>query len=650
MRTFIKLSKLSLIFLMWFSVQAQSNIDSIKVFAQTDSSDSARALTMVKLGMYYAFSDPEEAAIWLEKARTLSSKKGLDYARCNFLYVYGVFQDVAVDQPDSAVIYFEEGLACSKSSKFIDMELKCLNALGLIHRNIGLHPKALEYFYACKEANDTAPENFQLSPSVLLNNIGLVEMDMFLYEKAIVSHEKALKLREANPRLADQVPVSLMNLAICYRHLQAEEKSETLFLRAKKLFKEQNNHYQYIKLLSNLANLYASSNRHQAAFACHQEILNFNEDGYIVPNNQKLLSKSAAAGALIQLGRPEEALQNAEDALRLIKNNPDLEFYSASAYFNASLAYFMNGQPEKGLAYQIVYEEMLADRLNEDFNEKLAEWETKYETDKKESEIRLLKAETALLAEKQRRNSYLYFGIIGFLILVGVVIFSWQRQQKQLQDLQAEQAIQNAMFLSEQQERARIARDLHDSLGQKLAVQHMMLDGLQNKVSIENIEAWEHIRDLHNKTMHELRTISHNMIPEELNLGLVHAIKTTVNQANNQNDLQIKLDFETPDSDIPDLTENKKLTLYRIFQEVLANMIKHAGATQILIKLNGDAENLLLFMQDNGMGFNQKDLKESKGIGWRNIAARVSLLKGKINIISNLNQGTRISIAIPITQ
>ncbi|RZL44237.1 MAG: hypothetical protein EOP00_20635 [Pedobacter sp.] len=198
-----------------------------------------------------------------------------------------------------------------------------------------------------------------------------------------------------------------------------------------------------------------------------------------------------------------------------------------------------------------------------------------------------------------------------------------------------------SVFEGEQNERIRIARDLHDGIGQMLSVVKMNVSTLNP--ADKTVEGTLNLVD---KTITELRAISHNLIPEALNFGLFAALEDICQKINEAGKTQVALNVGEEINDIQ-LTQQNKLSIYRIVQEVLNNMIKHANASYISIDIKKANENMLIAIKDNGDGFDTSKIDDSKGIGWKNISARVHLMDGDMNIKSEKLIGTQIEISIP---
>ncbi|RYE12352.1 MAG: sensor histidine kinase, partial [Sphingobacteriales bacterium] len=192
----------------------------------------------------------------------------------------------------------------------------------------------------------------------------------------------------------------------------------------------------------------------------------------------------------------------------------------------------------------------------------------------------------------------------------------------------------------EQKERIRIARDLHDSIGQMLSVIKMNISNIpESRTTTTTLE-------LVDSTIAEVRNISHNLIPEELNFGLFTALEDMCDKINSSNTTQVAIN-------VPDevrehqFEKTNELSIYRIVQEVLNNMVKHSQASLINLDVTRQGNGFNLAIKDNGKGFDTAQINRSKGLGWKNIAARVNMLDGKMQVRSESLTGTQIEITIP---
>jgi PAS domain S-box-containing protein len=204
---------------------------------------------------------------------------------------------------------------------------------------------------------------------------------------------------------------------------------------------------------------------------------------------------------------------------------------------------------------------------------------------------------------------------------------------------------------TQETERTRIGKDLHDSLGQKLSLVRMMFHMMEKHESLtaEMKEQMSQAAELIDESITELRSLAHALTPRVLiSEGLSGALQHIVSQCNRQNQLQITLQCDEAVDELPD---RDMLLLYRIVQEMMNNTMKHSGATEVFIRLEEEAESnrMLLEYTDNGKGMpiDSPPDKHSKGLGMTSIQDRVRLLKGNLVLTANQPTGVRFVIDFP---
>jgi len=268
-----------------------------------------------------------------------------------------------------------------------------------------------------------------------------------------------------------------------------------------------------------------------------------------------------------------------------------------------------------------------------------------------QSKIRELEVKNSQLEVKRKNQLLLLLGIVSLLVLIAAYLYYRRfknKKEQQLKDAFTEQQnlATKALFEGEQQERIRIARDLHDSIGQMLSVVKMQLSTLHSSVNDEKKQLSGNSLNLVDKTITEVRSISHNLIPEELNFGLVKAIDELCSNISNAGQTGVNFNYDEAAAQLK-LSRQTELSVYRIVQEVLGNMAKHSGATQIDVSIRVQQNKISLQLKDNGKGFDISNINQSKGLGWKNIVARVNLLNGDMQLRSEKITGTQIEITIP---
>lgn len=218
-----------------------------------------------------------------------------------------------------------------------------------------------------------------------------------------------------------------------------------------------------------------------------------------------------------------------------------------------------------------------------------------------------------------------------------------------LLEKEKELATIEAMLKGQEAERGRIASDLHDGLGAMLSGIKLHLSALKDEINLnkKTESLYQHSIQKIDGSINELRKISHNLMPESLEkFGLKKSIEDYC--YNLQESTGTKIQFEQPE-ETPELNRSMQINLYRIIQELLNNATKHSGATQILVQIIFTTNKILLNVEDNGKGFDMKATAKDKGFGLRSIQLRTNYLKGSLQIVSTLEEGTSTYIEIPMS-
>lgn len=198
-------------------------------------------------------------------------------------------------------------------------------------------------------------------------------------------------------------------------------------------------------------------------------------------------------------------------------------------------------------------------------------------------------------------------------------------------------------------ERKRIARDLHDSLGSMLSSVKLRFNGLQKDFSRkvpEKAARFEENISLLDNAIHEVRRIAHNMLPVSLKrFGLQAALQTFVDQLNDSEKLNVDLQILGLNRRLPEQIE---VAAYRICQELVQNVIKHANTSSMRMQLIAHQDTLNLIVEDEGKGMQKSEV--SAGFGFVTIQSKINLFKGSFTIESQPGRGTMVLIDIPIPE
>jgi two-component system NarL family sensor kinase len=279
------------------------------------------------------------------------------------------------------------------------------------------------------------------------------------------------------------------------------------------------------------------------------------------------------------------------------------------------------------------------------------------EAKSKAQQIKLLASENQVQRlELIKRNIFL---IAIAVILLVAILFSYlfynRYKLKQEARLQAEVITQQdlstkAVLNAEENERKRIAGELHDGLGQMFSAVKMNLSAITGNLTFDDEQSKEvfyKTMNLVDESCREVRVISHQMAPNVLlKSGLAAAVRDFINKIDSR---KLKINLETFGLQ-ERIDQNIETVLYRVIQETVNNVIKHSGANKLDIQLDKDDEGINAMVEDNGRGFDATQVEKFEGIGLKNIRTRVTYLKGTVDFSSNPGSGTLIAIFIPFAK
>lgn len=350
---------------------------------------------------------------------------------------------------------------------------------------------------------------------------------------------------------------------------------------------------------------------------------------------------------------------------------------TARQYSNRALQIYRRAKLPDGIMHALSYLTALSDKekdpevalklykelflirdtlVNEITSIKTAELETLYETEKKEKENLLLKTENArtkalVLEERNKSNQILFVTILAVLMVIGIALVAFYRsrikRKNELNRLEKEKT--NAIIVAEEQERVRIARELHDGIGQQMSGLKLQFSNFVTQYLSNNSEEEKNAKKLLNiidDSCSEVRSISHQMMPRSLKeSGLVKALESMLEKSLNGSKIKYQFEHFRVDERFEKRIEN---SLYRICQELINNIMKHSKANQIHVQLFKNKSSLILIVEDNGIGFNSNEKKS--GIGLLNMNSRIDTINGKINFESSPGSGTTATIRVPLNK
>jgi signal transduction histidine kinase len=224
-------------------------------------------------------------------------------------------------------------------------------------------------------------------------------------------------------------------------------------------------------------------------------------------------------------------------------------------------------------------------------------------------------------------------------------------QQHRIAELETQQQLTatEAVLKGEEQERTRLAKDLHDGLGGMLSGIKYSFNTMKGNLVMtpENTQAFERSMDMLDSSIKEMRRVAHNMMPEALvKFGLETALKDFCSEINQSGALAIN--YQSYGLEGVQIEQTISITIYRIVQELINNTMKHAAAKTAIVQVTKSNDRLTVTVEDDGKGFDPGILTQAKGIGWTNIESRINFLKGKLDIDTQEGKGTSVLIELNI--
>jgi signal transduction histidine kinase len=261
-----------------------------------------------------------------------------------------------------------------------------------------------------------------------------------------------------------------------------------------------------------------------------------------------------------------------------------------------------------------------------------------------ESENALLRSKFATLKSKRTITT---FQVLSILLLASLVVltfyFLYRRKKTKLLEFVAQQK-------AIEQERIRLARELHDGLGSMLSGIKHSFSSIKNNIQLDNKQDVDFNASIEklNTSIREIRNISHSMMDTDILLqnGLENALKDYCRNLNHPGSMEIV--FEGVELRNTPLKEEQAFHILRIVQELLQNALKHSQATQVIVQVGKHNNQLNITVEDNGVGFDMDKVVLKDGIGLKNITERLKILRGKMDIKSEIEKGTSVFITCAI--
>jgi signal transduction histidine kinase len=543
---------------------------------------------------------------------------------------------------DSAIIEGNKALELARKNTDSIAVAEIKRHIGVASYLQGKYDVAATNFYESAAILEKADDKKSLAP--LYNDLGKLYRKTRDLDKAMENYDKAASIFK---QLKDTGGISMIlnESGVVYEYKADYKEALNRYNSSLELAEKKGDSLSVSYSVSNIAGIYVIEKKYEEAEKNLLRALNIRrllKDSFAIA-----LTYSDLGVAMNGKGDYDKATSYLQMSNKLAETLRYVELQSNNYNELASVA------QRKG-RYQEAYEYFLKRSYLRDSlyamekTKQIAELNTKYESAKKEQQIQQQN-------NRLRMQNFLFIGIGGLILLTGLLIYSQYRRNKLRQEtkmktelMKQQEIAVKAVIEAEENERQRIAKDLHDGVGQMMSAAKMNLSAFESEIKFateEQKQSLEKVIQLVDESCKEVRTVSHIMMPNALlKNNLAAAIHDFVNKLNNKT-LQAHVNTIGLDER---MDSNIETVLYRVIQECVHNAIKHAGATTLDISLIRDKDGISGTIEDNGKGFDVVDKENFEGIGLKNITTRIEYLKGTVDFDTAPGRGTVVAFHVPL--
>ncbi len=550
---------------------------------------------------------------------------------------------------DSAVYWYNKGLELSKELNDSTNLAKCYLNIATSYNKKGLYEQAVENaLLSLKIFEKTGDINGQAR---VQNMIGIFYFNRNNYEMALEYFKKYQKLAVA-ANDSGEIVSALNNSASALHRLNLPTEERQLLLKSIAIQEAQGQYIRIGSAYENLGTLYLDSD------SLKQATIFFDKARQIYQINKNIYNLARSNLQVARVKKKQKKYNKAIAAIQQTLKYCDKGGYlklKEEAFYQMALVYKEQSDYKNAYSTFVDYVATKDSVLNEENQNSINQLMIEFETEKKERQIAEQELEiTQKTLESKHKSTAIIFlsGTLVILLLVIFIVYSRIRikQERRLNQerMQMQQLQMKVVLESQESERKRFARDLHDDFGQLITAVKMMLTQMHTSTNQQErseiaLKSNEVLDSMHS----QLREIAHNLMPEQLmEEGLEAALRDYARRISKNTDIQIEVNTFGLDKTLNQAVE---INLYRIIQEWINNVIKYSGAKNLSLQLTGFDNEINLLIEDNGKGFNKEKLLKSSGWGWKNIQSRLEAINGKLEIDSREGfPGTSFILDFPV--
>lgn len=634
------------------------NADSLRRLIASERVDTIRARQLIRLADALRVQDSAGAIQAAEQALAIFTKARFHAGIAQAYFAAGRIYHYRGNL-NAAEAEYKKGLAAivqDTSLPAITVKAKLTGNLSNVYGKRGEAERELEMLLSAIPMLERAKDTLALAVAIF--NVGVKFYNGEQYPKAYTYLQKAVSLHERRP--SAQLTEAYLVTSWCAMNLNNLEDMGRYLDKAAKIMDHSDAKLQEEYEIA--AGLYHFKKKNYAeAEKAYRRALRFE-----MPPDHLPLHRANALESLNELyetqGRYAEAKAVMKEYLSL----------SRSIDWNANIVHgleILSRLEEKthnyaaSLRYLREYVQLSDSAKEEESRTRLHDLEMKYQASEKEKKIISLesdgKQQQFLLQRTRAYNALLLAGLVVTLLIALIIFIVYrnkhrlaaqkeQLQRQELENMKQARRIQHfsAMLEGQEQERRRLARDLHDGLGGTMASIRVKAADLADN-TIGNAPQMQQIVLQLDAATRELRRIAHNMMPESLlKFGLEAALKDLCKSSQHNGATILFQAFDLHEN----IPQSQQIMIYRLVQELLGNALKHSGARNILVQCLQRGDELSVIVEDDGKGFDMNARSPAGGMGLQSVRARVDYLKGRLDIQSAPGEGTTVNIDMHVQE
>lgn len=625
--------------------------DSLWTELRKSEVDTSKVLLYIQLGQQYENNNPDSALVLYEEAlhlsRELNYTMGVIKYYTNATYVYNV-----LGRYDTALVLNLQSVEIARAFGNQERLAACLANVGSSYLNLRNYEASIDYTLQALRVYESLKMTLQLSS--LASNLSVIYRETSQLDKSLEYGRRGVTYARGSESQYHLI-MALNNLALVYTEMSKPDEAIVLLQESLKLSKETENVWSQITVNLNMVDAYIKLSQFDNLKPYLDEALHLSE----VVDDQESIVIIMKGYSIYNLytGAIDQAEKYGLEALRLATENK-YPLHMASVLDQLSKVSLMQHDFVKSNRYAFMSDSIQNTIFNEEIVSNIQQLEAQFKSNEQLAQIRQLEEEAG------RNRIFILSLVAAFIGVAAIVLLAYRTysqkkkihdrdsllQQSRIEQLEKEKQLlaSEAIIRGQEEERTRMAKDLHDGLGGMLSGVKFSLTNMKvnTMLDADATLVFERALDMLDHSIQELRRVAHNMMPEVLiNFGLSEAVRGYCESI--QQTKLLTIDFNSIGM-TERVSKEVEIQSFRIIQELLNNVLRHANAQQVVVQLSKHDDQLFITVEDDGVGFDVGSMRDKNSAGLANIRNRLNLLKGTMEIDSTPDKGTSVEINIAL--